>query len=411
MTDRIETIIPGRQPIELVSFYEEFREYYPLCELETKRWFVDHVRPDWWIFDIGANVGYYTILFSQLAPKGRVFAFEPTTTAAMLRANLEHNNVENAEVHEIALGLATGSREDKIYRLWGSEGEVQTYPFYRLDDFIEQHPIQRLDCMKVDVDSFDFEVLRGAERTLLKHGPTIVVELNHALERRQQSVAEALAWLSERGYRKALVLDHYDNFVLQKGPEAFAGQPVSTRMELLFPPPLRIDERLSSSAGKPVAGALITTGVLQHGAVLQPEADKRQPVSLLQRLIGGKPRPLDPNALDFGDIAGVPIETTGEQWAYALVLSMAPTPDDSLLAIEVGAEVAQGVLGVAVADESHARFCGPERILKPMDGQQNLVFKVPAREGRTLIFRNAAPDGARTRFKVMSVQARQKAGV
>ena len=57
MPDRVETAIPGRDPIELVSFYEEFRDYYPQCELETKRWFVDHIRPDWWIFDVGANIG------------------------------------------------------------------------------------------------------------------------------------------------------------------------------------------------------------------------------------------------------------------------------------------------------------------------------------------------------------------
>ena len=104
MPDRVETLIPGRDPIELVAFYEEFRSYYPLCELETKRWFVEHIRPDWWVFDVGANIGYYTILFAQLAPQGRVFAFEPTTTAAMLRTNLSHNAIANAEVHEIALG-------------------------------------------------------------------------------------------------------------------------------------------------------------------------------------------------------------------------------------------------------------------------------------------------------------------
>jgi len=186
MVDKIETTIPGREPIELVAFYEQFREYYPLCELETKRWFVDHVRPEWWIFDVGANVGYYTILFSQLAPQGRVFAFEPTSTAAMLRENLEHNNVQNAEVHEIALGLTTGDREERIYRVWGTEGEVKTYPFYRLDDFVNEHAIRRIDCIKIDVDSFDFEVLRGAEQTLLKHSPVIVVELTHQLQLRQQ---------------------------------------------------------------------------------------------------------------------------------------------------------------------------------------------------------------------------------
>lgn len=33
MNERIETLIPGRAAIELVSFYEEFRSYYPLCEI------------------------------------------------------------------------------------------------------------------------------------------------------------------------------------------------------------------------------------------------------------------------------------------------------------------------------------------------------------------------------------------
>ena len=286
MVDKIETIIPGREPIELVSFYEEFREYYPLCELETKRWFVDHVRPDWWIFDVGANVGYYTILFSQLAPQGRVFAFEPTTTATMLRENLRHNNVQNAEVHEIALGVTTGDREDRIYRVWGTEGEVKTYPFYRLDDFVNEHAIRRIDCIKIDVDSFDFEVLRGAERTLLKHSPVIVVELNHQLERRQQSVAEALEWLARRGYGKALVLDRYDNFVLQRGPDAFVEQDVAASMELLFPRPVRIDERMPESAGRPLAKAIIKTAALHHGAVAALRTGAKPAIGIAAEAVG-----------------------------------------------------------------------------------------------------------------------------
>jgi FkbM family methyltransferase len=402
MTDRIETTIPGRAPIELVSFYEEFRDYYPLCELETKQWFVDHVRPDWWIFDIGANVGYYTILFSQLAPKGRVFAFEPTRTAAMLRANLEHNKVENAEVHEIALGLTTGSREDRIYRLWGTEGEVQTYPFYRLDDFIDQHAIQRVDCLKIDVDSFDFEVLRGAERTLLEHSPTIVVELNHALQRRQQSVAQALSWLAAHGYRRALVLDRYDNFVLQRGPEALAGQTVATSVELLFPPPLRIDERTPSSAVEPVATSFIASAWLDNGAVAE-----RLSSSFPQHLVG-KRRVSAPAAMDFDEIAAMSIETTGVQWDYALVLSVQPAMDDGLLTIEVGVEVAEGMLGIAIAGEDISRISRPERVLVAMTGRQYVVFKVPTRNVRSVIFRNVAPDDARTRFTVVSVQARRK---
>ena len=219
MPDYVETAVPGRPAIKLVAYYEEFRDYYPQCELETKRWFVENVQPDWWILDVGANVGYYTILFAQLASRGRVLAFEPTTTASMLRQNLQHHNIDNAEVHEIALGAATGSREDRIYRLWGTEGEVKTYPFSRLDDFLQQRQPNRVDCLKIDVDSFDFEVLRGAERTLLKYDPFIVIELNDALAKRHQSPSDALEWLAQRGYSKALVLDR-ENFMLRRTQDA-----------------------------------------------------------------------------------------------------------------------------------------------------------------------------------------------
>jgi hypothetical protein len=152
----------------------------------------------------------------------------------MLRQNLQHHNIDNAEVHEIALGAVTGSREDRIYRLWGTDGEVKTYPFSRLDDFLEQRRPDRIDCLKIDVDSFDFEVLRGAERTLLKSDPFIVIELNDALTKRHQSPSDALEWLAQRGYSKALVLDR-ENFMLRRTQDAFSSVANACRMELLSP--------------------------------------------------------------------------------------------------------------------------------------------------------------------------------
>ena len=47
------------------------------------------IKPGCRFLDVGANVGYYSILFGQLAPKGRVLSFEPTSTAKMLRENLQ----------------------------------------------------------------------------------------------------------------------------------------------------------------------------------------------------------------------------------------------------------------------------------------------------------------------------------
>ena len=404
MPDRVETAIPGREPIELVSFYEEFRDYYPQCELETKRWFVEHVRPDWWLFDVGANVGYYTILFAQLAPRGRVFAFEPTATAAMLRSNLRHHNVQNAEVHEVALGATTGEKQDRIYRLWGSEGEVKTYPFYKLDDFIDRHRIERVDCIKIDVDSFDFDVLRGAEQTLLRQNPVVVVELNDALAKRNQRAGEAFAWLAQRGYRKALVLDH-ENFVLQRGPDAFPGLSGHTSLELLFQRPLPTDERMTPAAGTPVGASFIKTVELQNDAIARlPEAATNG--SIVARLARKVGLLASSAQLTFNDIVNVPIETPPVSWSYALVLQLNVPMPDSTLTIEVGVEVIDGKLGIAAHGEDSSRFCAPERALAAMPETQHVVIKVQGKDIRYLVFRSAALDGTKTLFKVVSIAAR-----
>jgi FkbM family methyltransferase len=215
MTDIAVTSIPGRPDIELPAFYESFAWYYPNCELQTKEWFVKNARPDWVYIDCGANIGYYSILFSQLSPLGKVHAVEPTATADMLEINIKHNRCRNIVVHRLAMGQCSGRRVEKIFRLWGQAAEEYEYDFLTLDHFVEQAKVERLDCIKIDVDSFDFEVLMGAEKTLERFDPWLVVELNHALGVRGYSNMAALSWLRDRGYQQALVLD-YDNFVLRR---------------------------------------------------------------------------------------------------------------------------------------------------------------------------------------------------
>lgn len=214
----VYTIVPGTAPIALVDYYREFADYYPECELQTKRWFVENVEKDWIVFDIGANVGYYSILFSRLAPLGRVFAFEPTRTIEKLNTNLAFHGCSNVVPFERALGATDGTFEEDVYRIWGQPPERMTYTFTTIDKMVRELELTRLDCLKIDVDSFDFEVLRGAEETLAKFDPWVVVELNHALSRRNQSAPEALQWLVARGYTSALVLDH-DNFVLRRADQ------------------------------------------------------------------------------------------------------------------------------------------------------------------------------------------------
>lgn len=219
------TAVPGRADIELPAFYESFAWYYPKCELQTKEWFVKNASPDWVYLDCGANIGYYSILFSQLSPRGTVHAVEPTATADMLEANIKHNRCPNIIIHRLAMGQYPGQRVDRIFRMWGQDPEEHEYNFSTVDQFVEELQLQKLDCIKIDVDSFDFEVLMGAQNTLERLDPWVVVELNHALGVRGHSNMAALSWLRDRGYHQALVLDH-DNFVLRRSapPEALTTQ-------------------------------------------------------------------------------------------------------------------------------------------------------------------------------------------
>jgi FkbM family methyltransferase len=211
----IVTRVPGHDDIELSHYYDQFITYYENCELETKRWFVEHARPDWIVLDCGANIGYYSILFARLCSRGRVYAFEPTTTVEMLRGNLKHARVEErVEVVPKALGANAGHIEDNVYRIWGGPPDRATYDFTTVDAFVSDRGLV-VDAIKIDVDSFDFEVLRGAEQTLRDQDPFVMVELNHALSLRQQSVPHALEFMARIGYRDCETYD-YENFLFKR---------------------------------------------------------------------------------------------------------------------------------------------------------------------------------------------------
>jgi len=227
------TNVPGRAPIELVDCYDEFLWYYPQCELATKKWFVDHVREDWCILDVGANIGYYAILFSQLAPQGHVYAIEPDATSLQkLQRNLKHHEVRNVTVLNYAVGKSTGMIEDDIYNLWGTPPTRKSYPFITVDALVKEKALSRVDAIKIDVDSFDFDVLQGAQETLIQYNPYVVVELNHALNLRNESNAKAIRWMAGLGYTDAVVLD-YDNFAFKRGADP--GQSAAS-ITLHFPP-------------------------------------------------------------------------------------------------------------------------------------------------------------------------------
>jgi FkbM family methyltransferase len=131
--------------------------------------------------DVGANIGYYSILFSILANK--VIAFEPTSKYhRILKINLKLNNIENVSV--IRKGLSDKHIENTIItigecsatlhfpenaKIFGQENIELT----SLDNIIKS----KVDLIKIDVDGHDFNVIKGASRIINLYRPLIAFEV------------------------------------------------------------------------------------------------------------------------------------------------------------------------------------------------------------------------------------------
>lgn len=160
--------------------------------------------------DVGANVGIHTLAIAHhVSQGGAVVAFEPhPVNHRLLLHNLEQNHLhhvvaENFGLAEAAATLTGTGRADGGNWSLASRGD---YCFevrlLRLDDYLREHPLPRLDLMKLDVEGAELRVLRGARRTIERFRPLIVFEVCPSwLAKMHTGVAELFAELVDHGYR------------------------------------------------------------------------------------------------------------------------------------------------------------------------------------------------------------------
>jgi FkbM family methyltransferase len=169
-------------------------------ERTKQRAFATEVRPGAVVFDIGAHVGFYSLLSAVLSkPGGRVFAFEPfPLNAANLRRHVALNHVP-VEVIEAAVAdrEADGRFEVGADSYTGSLGE-QGAPVrvVTIDGLCIAGKLPQPDIVKVDVEGAEALVLRGASETIRLAQPVIFVAVHGAAAR-----TECLELLEGFGYR------------------------------------------------------------------------------------------------------------------------------------------------------------------------------------------------------------------
>jgi FkbM family methyltransferase len=160
------------------------------------------LKPGMTVWDVGANVGFYTLAFSRLVgDTGKVVAFEPSgLNAAYLLQHVTLNNLTNVTVVQAAVSDEVGvvsfavGRSSFVGAITNSSG--YQIPSLSLDDYSQQHSGGVFpDVIKIDVEGAESSVLSGASRLLAEGKPELWLAL-HSEE--QMKLCSKL--LAEAGY-------------------------------------------------------------------------------------------------------------------------------------------------------------------------------------------------------------------
>lgn len=156
--------------------------------------------------DIGAHVGLWSIWLVKHF--NFVHAFEPVDEYAEVFAR---NVAGNRQLHRVALGEAYGAVAMREYPAntgqahvdQGVDGDITMLA-------LDSYGMKCIDLVKIDVEGYELQVVKGAERTLLENRPLLVIEQRGCEEvnfgRKRD---EALEWLLELGMVE-LDREHYD---------------------------------------------------------------------------------------------------------------------------------------------------------------------------------------------------------
>jgi FkbM family methyltransferase len=190
--------------------------YFFGCYEERDSEFVLHnIRECDICFDVGANVGYYTVMLAHFAKHGSVHSFEPVPLSYhLLSANVLINKLNNVVVNRCAVGDHDGVTDfvvatDTAFSSMRDTGrrsvdEAITVPLVTLDTYCESRGIERIDFLKADVEGAEEFVVRGAARLLAdaKRRPRLIMLELHdpMLQRYQCSIERVLSILRGHGY-------------------------------------------------------------------------------------------------------------------------------------------------------------------------------------------------------------------
>jgi len=180
------------------------------------------VRPGFAAIDVGANIGYYALMLARYVGSSEIVCIEPEPANLIeLRRNIARNRLSNVTIIPAAAACQSGSASfltginGRVVH--GGAGEISVTTFM-LDSLRDR----RVGFVKIDVEGFELDVLRGAAGLIREQRPNLFVEVHPMFQSDARGVGHILALLSEY-YPSAVAYRKREGTLLNKVGERYLG--------------------------------------------------------------------------------------------------------------------------------------------------------------------------------------------
>jgi len=259
-----KTIFGSRMAGNTRDILQQYVYFFGVWEPHFSHWMVEQLRPGDTFIDVGANIGYYSLLASRLVGQGgHVVAIEASPRIfAALRSNLERNDTKNVRAVNVAVaaragtirlflgpdtncGLTTVSEAESVKKECQFECEAAALP---LNVILSEEEMKNARLIKVDVEGAEWHVIAGIQTLLANGHPDLemLVEINPQCLATQGKCAEdILRIFQDAGFHAYhLANDYSAESYLESGPKKRPYRlhgPIEYEMDILFS---RRDEEL-----------------------------------------------------------------------------------------------------------------------------------------------------------------------
>lgn len=159
-------------------------------EPAVTNWFIENIKSGMTVFDFGADMGYYTLIFSKLVGNnGTVYAFEPIEWAyERIKENIELNKILNVITFNFALfdsngdAMMTNPGDQSVittnYKNLQKNTESICIKTRIFDDIVNEKKIKKIDVVKIDCEGAELNILLGMKKTIEKFKPAFIIEIH-----------------------------------------------------------------------------------------------------------------------------------------------------------------------------------------------------------------------------------------